>query len=193
MATVQHAAEAGRTTEQRTPSGTDRGDRMLFWAAAFFAAAVLIHNSDHVRRGVDSVGRDVFWAGTSAIILEVGVVVLAVRRSRVAPAAAAMAGLALATGYIFVHFLPARSWLSDSFVSAARVSPLSWIAASLEAGAALTLGVVGLLVLRRRGGPAFSTAPRAGERSLRSALLHPVVVALVLGNAVILAISFAQL
>jgi hypothetical protein len=193
MATVQHAASAARTPRQTTPSGTDRGDRMLFWAAAFFATAVLIHNSDHARRGVDSVGRDVFWVGTSAILLEVGVVVLAVRRSRLAPAAAALAGLALATGYVVVHFLPARSWLSDSFVSATHVSPLSWIAASLEAGAALTLGVVGLLVLRQRGGPAFSTAPRAGELSLRSALLHPVVVALVLGNAVILAISFAQL
>jgi hypothetical protein len=35
-------------------------------SAAFFAAAVVIHNSDHLRRGVDAVGRDVFGSGPPA-------------------------------------------------------------------------------------------------------------------------------
>jgi hypothetical protein len=174
---------------QRSSDGTDA---RLAAAATFFAAAVLIHGADHVRRGIDSVGRDVFWAGTSAIALEVGLVVLAHQRHRLAPLAAAAGGFALAAGYLVVHFLPDHGWLSDSFTSAAHVSPLSWIAASLEVIAALTIGTVGLIVLRERGGLASAARPHAEQAPLRAALLHPVVLAMIAGNIVILAISFAQ-
>ncbi|MEY2404788.1 MAG: hypothetical protein QOD38_2339 [Acidimicrobiaceae bacterium] len=170
-----------------------RTDAWLPAAATFFAVAVLIHNSDHLRRGADAVNLDVFWIGTSAIALEVALVVLGVMRHRLAPLAAAAGGLALAAGYVITHFLPEHGFLSDSFVSARDVSPLSWFAASLEVTAAITLGVVGLVVLRERGGLASATRPRQDQRSLRAALVHPVVLAMLIGNAAILAISLVDL
>ncbi|MEO7429026.1 MAG: hypothetical protein ABIY48_06545, partial [Acidimicrobiales bacterium] len=106
----------------------DRDDRLLRWTASFFAIAVVLHGLDHARRGADSLHLDVFWAGTSALTIEVGVVVLACQRHRLAPLAASVAGFLLALGYVVVHFLPARAWLSDSLTSATDVSPLSWMA-----------------------------------------------------------------
>ena len=169
-------------------------DRRLEAAAVFFAIAVLVHNSDHVRRGAQTLHLDVFVAGTSAIVLEVALVVLPVMRHRVAPLAAAVGGFALAAGYVVTHFLPAHPVLSDSFVSGKNVSPLSWFAASLEVVAALTLGIVGLIALRERGGLVSAAADRDEPPvvPLRTALLHPAVLVLLAGNAVILAISFAQ-
>ena len=97
----------------------------------------------------DSVSRDVFWVGTSGVVIEVGIVVLVCQRHRLAPLAAVAVGWSLAPAYVLVHFLPARSWLSDSFTSAHQVSPLSWFAASLEVLAALVLGVTGWGVLHQ--------------------------------------------
>jgi hypothetical protein len=170
-----------------------RTDLRLLAAAAFFTVAVLIHNADHVRRGADAVSKDVFWVGTTSIALEVALVVLATQRHRLAALAATAGGLSLAAGYVLVHFLPARGWLSDSFTSASNVSPLSWTAASLEVVAAATLGVVGLMVLRERGGLASATRSSEAQRSHRDALLHPVALAMIVGNAAIIVISFAQL
>lgn len=173
---------------------TSRGhDQLLVWAATFFAAAVLVHGLDHARRGANSLSLDVFWAGTAAITLEVGIVVLVCQRHRLAPLGAAATGFSLALGYVVVHFLPARSWLSDSFTSGADVSRLSWTAASLEVLAAATLGATGLVVLRRRGGLASAARPHADQQPLGRALTHPVVLAMIGGNAVILVVSAAQL
>ena len=170
-----------------------RTDTWLVGAAGLFTAAVLIHNSDHVRRGADAVTKDVFWVGTASILLEVALVVLACQRHRFAPLAATAGGFSLAAGYVLVHFLPARGWLSDSFTSATNVSPLSWIAASLEVLAAITLGVVGLIVLRARGGLASATRPHPEQRSLRTALLHPVALTMIAGNVAVLVATFSQL
>jgi hypothetical protein len=160
----------------------------LVTAATFFTFAVLIHNFDHVRRGTEGVAADVFWAGTAAIVVEVAVVVLCLRRDRRAPEAAALAGLGLAVGYLVVHFLPARTWLSDSFVSNPATAAVSWIAGSLEVVAALALGLAGLAAVRRRAGSRPAPAPLP----LRQALLHPVAAAMILGNAAVIAASFAQ-
>ena len=168
-------------------------DGLLFGAAAFFAVAVLVHNSDHLRRGADAVKLDVFWIGSAAIFLEVGLVVLAVARHRIAPLASALVGSGLAAGYLLVHFLPARSWLSDSFTSAVNVSPLSWFAASLEVAAAVALATAGLIVLRRRGGVASAREPNPEERPLAEAVRHPLSLAMIVGNAIILTASIAQL
>ncbi|HVE95247.1 MAG TPA: hypothetical protein VNB24_10015 [Acidimicrobiales bacterium] len=172
---------------------TTRTDRWLLAAAAFFTVAVLIHNSDHVRRGTDAVSKDVFWVGTSAIALEIGLVVLATQRHRLAALAATVGGFGLAAGYVLVHFMPARGWLSDSFTSSADVSPLSWAAASIEVLAAVTLGLVGLTVLSERGGLASVWRPKPDEHGIRGALMHPIAMAMILGNAIVLAISFFQL
>ena len=176
-----------------TPTrSTARDDRLLLWAAGWFAAAVLFHNFDHVRRGAGSVSTDVFVIGTAALPLEVGIVALVAQRHRAAALAAAIAGFSLATGYVVVHFLPARSWLSDSFTSGRNVSPLSWTAASLEVVAATALAVAGLVALKGRGGVASALQSRADQRSARALILHPVVLVMALGNLTVLLASLAQ-
>ena len=177
----------------RERTDRDRGDQLLLWAAALFTLAVLVHNGDHLRRGADSVSRDVFWVGTSGVLIEVGIVVLACQRHRLAPLAAVAVGGSLAPAYVLVHFLPARSWLSDSFTSAHHVSPLSWFAASFEVLAALVLGAAGWVVVQQRGGVASAARPHEGQRSWRDGFLHPVAAVALAGNAVLVAASFAQL
>ena len=156
--------------------------RLLEAAAAFFSLAVLIHNGDHLRRGGDSVTADVFWIGVAAIVVEVGVVVLVFMRQRIAPLASTVAGFSLALGYLIVHFTPERSWLSDSFLTG-DAAVVSLFAAALETAAALALGVVGGIALRRKRS---ASGPWSSERSLTSAMSRPVVLAMLLGNAVIL-------
>ena len=65
--------------------------------------------------------RDVFWAGTLALIVEVAVVAVIFSRHRDAAWAAVAVGFPLAMGYILVHFTPARGWLSDSLLSVGSV------------------------------------------------------------------------
>jgi hypothetical protein len=163
-------------------------DRWLRAAATFFAVAVLVHNSDHLRRGGDSVSADVFWIGTLAIVLEVGVVALVFMRHPSAPLAASVVGFSLAVGYLFVHFTPERGWLSDSFPSG-DAAAISWFAGGLETVSAVLLGAAGAVVLHQRGG--LASAASGGEHevdrlSLATTLRHPVVLVMLLGNVVIL-------
>ena len=154
-------------------------NQWLVAGSTFFAFAVLVHNLDHLRRGGASVSAGVFWLGTLAIVDEVAVVVLARMRHRLAPLAAAVSGAMLAAGYVFVHFTPRRTWLSDSFVSG-HASPVSIVAAALETVAALVLAVAGYVLLTDPSPPSAPPVPAT------SALRHPVVVAMILGNAAIL-------
>lgn len=166
-------------------------DRRLLAAGGLFTVAVLIHNLDHVRRGIDATPGDVFWLGTSAIAIEVAVVVLICARHHWAPLAAAVFGGSLAIGYLVVHFLPERSWASDSFISSADVSPLSWFAATLELSAAVVLAVTGVLALRHQG---LETTATAGpdELPLSDGARHPLALTMIGGNAIVLGASFAQ-
>jgi hypothetical protein len=168
-------------------------DRLLLRAAALFTVAVLVHNADHLRRGAHAVTWEVFWLGTLAIPIEIGIVLLVYARHRLAPLAAAAAGSVLAVGYLAVHFLPTWSALSDSFTSSDSASPLSWSAASLEVVAAVTLAVVGFITLRQRGGLASAAQPRPDQEPVLSAARHPIALAMALGNATVLVIAFAQL
>jgi hypothetical protein len=120
-------------------------------AATGFAVAVAVHTADHVRRGLSSVDTDVQWAGNLALVLEVGVVVLVFVDHRWAPLAAATVGGSLAVGYLLVHVLPHRGWLSDPLFSGGAESA-SQAAALLEIAAATWLAIAGLVELRRRGG-----------------------------------------
>ena len=155
---------------------------LLRAAAAFFVVAVLLHNADHLRRGGDAVSADVFWLGSAAILIEVGVVLLVFMGHPAAPVVAAATGFSLALGYLGVHFTPERGWLSDSFVSGGA-GGLSWTAASLETVAALALGVAGVMALRQQDGPAVRAD--ADTLSVADALRHPLVAAMALGNAII--------
>jgi hypothetical protein len=162
-------------------------ERRLQIAAMFFTFAVLFHNSDHLRRGSDTLSMDVFVAGSLAMILEVGVVALIFMRHRLAPIAAVSAGFPLAAGYVFVHFTPSRGWLSDSFVSES-VSIVSRIAASTESLAALALGFAGWYALRERGWGA-ATSGSTTERRVGEVLRNPFVATMILGNAVIFVLT----
>jgi hypothetical protein len=168
-----------------------RDDRRLLTAAGLFTVAVLVHNFDHVRRGVDATPDDVFWLGTAAIAVEVAVVVLICARHRWAPLAAAVIGGSLAVGYLVVHFLPERGWASDSFVSAGYVNPVSWFAATSELLAAAVLAVTGVVAVRHEGLEA-AASPRDDELPLGRAVRHPLAVTMIVGNAVVLAASFVQ-
>ena len=171
------------TASESSSSPPDR----LLTAATFFAGAVVLHNADHLRRGADSVGRDVFWLGTAGIVLEVGLVIVICQRNRRAPLAAAIGGFSLALGYVGVHFLPPHPWFSDPFIGVRGISPLSWAAASVEVLAALCLGASGILALRT-GSHETLEARRVGE-----AMKHPVALLFTISQLVALVIAFAQL
>jgi hypothetical protein len=180
------------TTASRTDSGA-RVDRLLLAAATLFTVAVVVHNGDHLRRGFDALDGDVFAAGTASIVLEVGVVALVVARHRLAPLAALAVGASLAPGYVLVHFLPERSWLSDSFSSATDVSPLSWFASSFEVVGALLLAVAGWLALRQRGGLASAAEERPDQLPVSDGVRHPMVAAFLVFNLVVVLASLTQL
>jgi hypothetical protein len=141
-----------------------RADALLR-SATFFVIAVVIHNADHVRRGPGSSARDVVVAGVASIVLELVIVFLVVQGHRLAPAAAAAGGVALAAGYLFVHLLPAHPFLSDSFFRPG-ISPFSWVAASLEVVAALTLAWAGMHAGRQRRYTATLPVAQAMRRPL---------------------------
>jgi hypothetical protein len=170
----------------------DAGDRWLSRTAVLFTVAVIIHNSDHLRRGVNTLTVEVFWVGIAGILVEVGLVVLICQRHRFAPLAASIGGLGLAGGYLEVHFLPAHGWFSDSFTSATHVSLLSWTAASFEVVAALALAVAGLWALRRRGGLETALRPHPEQRPVIEGILHPLAVVMILSQLITLVVSFVQ-
>jgi hypothetical protein len=157
-------------------------DRVLRAAGTLFTIAVLFHNADHVRRGGTSVTTDVFWIGSAAIAIEIAVVYLIFRGHPDAPLAAMIAGFALAAGYVFVHFTPERGWLNDTFLTG-QPAVISRVAASLEVAAALVLAFAGVLATRN-GARSSGAQPTVAET-----LRHPVVAAMVIGNAAVFVLS----
>jgi hypothetical protein len=152
------------------------------------ALAVLVHNSDHLRRGGDSVTGGVFWLGRAAIVVEVAVVAMVFGRHPAASVAAITAGVSLAAGYVIVHFTPEWGPISDSFVEGdARWT--SVFAAVLETAAALGLGMAGIDRLRRRG--LAGTTRHVGIAPLTGALRHPLVLAFLVANVIIFVGSLA--
>jgi hypothetical protein len=164
-------------------------EQLLRVAAVAFAIAVVLHNSDHLRRGGDAVSTQVFWLGSAAILLEVGVVALVRSRHPSAPLAAIAIGFSLAVGYVVVHFTPDRSLISDSLIDG-DAQIISVIAASLETITAFLLGLVGVLAVRERG-----LAATAGA-SYRDAIVHglrqPLVAAFAIANVLIFVLSLAS-
>lgn len=164
-------------------------DQLLRVAAIAFALAVVLHNGDHLRRGGDSVSAQVFWLGSAAILLEVGVVALVLVRHPSAPLAAIAVGFTLAVGYIVVHFTPHRSFVSDSLVGG-HAQIVSVIAASLETITATALGLAGLRTVRARG--LATTAGTAYGEAILDGLRQPFVAAFALANVLIFVLSLAS-
>ncbi|HMC39912.1 MAG TPA: hypothetical protein VKI19_09645 [Acidimicrobiales bacterium] len=175
---AQPPAAAGRAAQRRLEA-----------ASALFTLAVIIHNSDHLRRGTDKLTPAVFWVGMAGILVEVGIVLAIYSRHRLAPAAAAIGGLGLAAGYVQVHVLPRNSFLSDSFTSSTHVSALSWFAASFEIAAALELAAAGFAAVAARGG--WSNRGRSAPARPRR-LLHPVPLVMAASQSAGLALALVQ-
>ena len=181
----QEGGERHMTQAVRTSMRSDAAARALRIAGAFFAFAVLFHNSDHARRGGTSVTTDVFWIGSVALVLEVGIVALIFGDHADAPLAATVVGFSLALGYVIVHFTPERGWLSDSFINGTPAL-ISRVAASLEIAGALGLAIAGLGAMR--AGP----ARQASGRSVAGAFRHPIVALMAAGNLAIFLLAVAQ-
>jgi hypothetical protein len=120
-------------------------------AATVFAVALLVHGTDHLRRGMDVLTPEVFWLGNVQLVVSLITLVLVFRDHRWAPAFAVGIGFASAIGFSAAHLLPHWSAFSDAFTGghhAPGVTAFSWFAACFEIGAGLALGITGLRALR---------------------------------------------
>ncbi len=132
-------------------------------ATVAFTAALGVHGADHLRRGVEVVQPAVFIGG--ALQAAVAVVVLGlVLREHPSSAAWAM-GLGFGSVIVFAqaHVLPHWGPLSDSFLSAPRVTPFSWVTAVLEMGMGLVLGLVAMRTRRGRDRRTYAGGPATAE------------------------------
>ena len=128
-----------------------RDDRVLRWAGAVFAVALVVHGIDHMRRGFDAISTEVLWLGNVQTVGAVVALFLVFTGHRWGPAAAVAIGFASAAGFAVVHLQPYWSVLSDYFPGAestAGVTGYSWFAALFEIGADVAFGWAGLHVLR---------------------------------------------
>jgi hypothetical protein len=122
-------------------------DRLLRWAAVAFAIGVVVHGSDHVRRGMTASPTDVMIAGTVQFVVVVIAVSMTLMGGRRSPEAAIVVGFASALLFIYAHVLP--TWwrvLSDSFVSPphTNVTWFSWVTAIGEIGTGIMFGIAGV-------------------------------------------------
>ena len=126
-----------------------RANRVLKYAALLYAAGFLLHNADHVRRGLDVLTPEVLGAGSASGVVAVGAIALALVGHPLAPLVAVAHGLSQGLGVAAVHLLPHWSTFSDSLPDGGA-DALSWVAVLVEIGSALGFGVAGAYVLARR-------------------------------------------
>ena len=115
----------------------------LVLASAAFALANVLHTIDHQRQGTERLSPEIFAGGTALTIGAVLVLVLAIRGDARAALAAAVIGLASATGVAAAHIAPEWSAFSDPYPGGGQ-DALSWAIMLLELGAAAVLGDLGL-------------------------------------------------
>jgi hypothetical protein len=136
---------------------TSSRHRMLWAAGVLFAAGSAVHTLDHLRRGQGSVSEGLYWAGNLALVVQVVMITLVLTRHRLAPVAAAAAGIPLAVGFSAAHWLPEWSTLSDPLWEIDSWAWLSYLASTLEIVGALAVGLAGLAVVRERGLQSFAS------------------------------------
>lgn len=142
-------AQARITAPPAATQAQARADRMLRLAAILFAAGFVVHNADHVRRGVDTITAQVFAGGVVVSIGAVVALALIAMRNSAAAFVAAVVGIATAVAVSASHLLPRWSVFSDAFPGA-HVDGLSWFAVLFEILGAVVLAAAGLNALRRR-------------------------------------------
>jgi len=142
-------AQAPAIRDRSAAPDTARADRLLRIATAVFVAGFVVHNADHVRRGVGTITAQVFGGGVVVSILAVVAVALVVLRHSAAPLVAAAVGITTVVAVSASHLLPHWSVFSDAFPGG-HVDGLSWFAVIVEIAGALVLVAGGLNALRRR-------------------------------------------
>ena len=138
----------GIPPEGSQPTAERRDRRVLRSAALLFAAGLLIHVADHLRRGMDVLTSEVVWAGNVSTLLVVATIALALAGYRLAPLIAVAVGFSQALGVAAVHLLPNWGAFSDSLPDGG-VDALSWVAVLAEIVGAVVFGAVGVYILRR--------------------------------------------
>lgn len=128
-------------------------DRLLRTTSVVFIVAVLVHGTDHLRRGIGVMTTQVLTGGTIQYALAFLAVGLVLRRHRSAPAVAAAVGFGSALAFASAHLLPDWGAYSDAYVGspvAPGVTAFSWFTAVFEIGADVVFGWAGLRALRGR-------------------------------------------
>ena len=143
-------AETGFPSGMRGATTARRGDQVLRCAALLYLVGFLLHTGDHLRRGVDVLTPEVFWAGVASSILVVVAITLALVGHRLAPLIAVAAGFPVALGVAAVHLAPQWSAFSDSLPDG-HVDAWTWAAVLVEIAGALAFAAAGAYVLRQRG------------------------------------------
>ncbi|GAC1333334.1 MAG: hypothetical protein NVSMB17_13630 [Candidatus Dormibacteria bacterium] len=129
-----------------------RRQNLLTGAAALFVFVDLLHFADHLRQG-RPLGPGVTTPGTISLFLAIGVLVLAIRHSRVAPPLAAGLGAVVAVGVLAVHLLPPWGAYSDSYLPL-HLDVVSYLSLALLSLSAAILAVAGARQLTARREPA---------------------------------------
>lgn len=129
-----------------------RDYRFLRYAALIYAAGLVLHTADHVRRGLDVLTPQVHTAGYVSTAAGLFAITLVLARHRWAPLVAIATGFSIALGVVAVHLLPHWGAFSDSFIGrqATGVTALSWGVVLVEIAGAFALGLAGASLLRRR-------------------------------------------
>lgn len=128
-------------------------------AALVFLGGLVLHNGDHMRRGLTGIPEAVTWAGTLVLALAAVALTLVFTHHELAPAAATVTGFATAAGVTASHLVPEWGPLSNP-LAGSGAGAVTWVAVLAEMAGAVVLGVAGLAVLRRHGFAARVTAWR---------------------------------
>lgn len=134
--------------------------RSLVVAHLVLLASMLFHGVDHVRQGLDTLPPQVRSTGILLGILALAALPLTLRGHRRAPVAAAGVGFFIAALVVSGHIAP---WGAFSYPEVG-VDALSWAAMLSEVGAAVTLGAMGVALIRSSTRVTVDAPPRMQER-----------------------------
>lgn len=137
-------------TDSNRVAAATHAERLLWYAALFYLAGLVIHTVDHQRRGLDVITDEVFWAGIASSIAALTAIALVMSGHRLGALAAFAIGIPAAIGVSVVHLAPHWSAFSDSLPEGS-VDTLTWVAVAIEIVGAAAFGAAGLNVLRNRG------------------------------------------